>query len=109
MWCSGWVGSPGTPFVFETTFGWVLAETINEEQPSSERVTTYCTSVPHSNDLLRKFWKVEDCISQSRMTGEERMVLKHFQAMHSRDISGRYIVTMPERVNVTPLGDSRAL
>ena len=53
-------GPPGSPFAFQTSFGWVLAGAINTVQ-MEQQVKTYCASNLTGDDLLRKFWKVEDC------------------------------------------------
>ena len=38
---------------------------------------------------------------------EEKAVVRHFELNHKRDAEGRYIVPLPRKENVTPLGDSR--
>ena len=104
------VGPPGTPYAFQTAFGWVLAGTVNTKQPSLERVTVCCASVLQGDDLMRKFWEVEECVSrQSALSIEEKTMQQHFDTAHTRDEKGRYIVPLPRKENVVPLGDSRAL
>ena len=51
-------GPAGSPVVFATEFGWVLS---GQAEPSSsaEHVTTH-TSVAFNNDMLCKFWEIED-------------------------------------------------
>ena len=40
---------------------------------------------------------------------DKRTVVEHFQSSHSRDHTGRYIVPLPMKMDVTPLGESRSL
>ena len=104
------VGPPGTPYDFQTVFSWVLAGTVNAERPSLEWVTACRASVLQGDDLLRKLWEVEECVSrQSVLSIEERTVQQHFNTAHTRDEKGRYVVPLPRRENMIPLGDSRVL
>ena len=45
---------PGSPSVFKTSFGWVLAGNVSTKR-MEQQVTTYCASVLTGDDLLRKF------------------------------------------------------
>ena len=61
-------------------------------------------------DLLKRFWEIEDCnLQQPVLSLDERTVVEHFHGSHSRDPEGRYIVPLPMKTNVTPLGESRSL
>ena len=51
-------GSPGAPIAFETLFGWVLAGKTDANIPD-------CIIISHVSfitvdDLLRKFWEIEE-------------------------------------------------
>ena len=71
-----------------------------------QQVTTYCASLLTGDDLLRKFWEVEDCNFDKRsMSLDEKSVIKHFEDTHTRDKSGRFIVPLPRNDDVTPLGE----
>ena len=101
------VGPRGTPSAFRTAFGWVLAGAVNTEQPSLERVTACCTSLLQGDDLMRKFWEIEECVPrQSVLPIEQTTMQKHFNTAQAKHENGRYVVPLPRREKVTPLGDS---
>ena len=52
-------GPSGTPSAFETTFGWILAGTINGVKSKQHSSTCYLTTLS-SDELLKQFWEVED-------------------------------------------------
>ena len=97
-------GPPGSPVAFETHFGWVLAGNTDSCAPTN-RVATYHVSCITSNDILRQFWKIEEL----PLSLEERSVVQHFKTNHRRTESGRFVVPLPKRENVQPLGESRSL
>ena len=104
------VGPPGTPSAIQTAFGWVLAGNVRVEQPATDQITACCASVLQGDDLMRKFWEVEERVPhQPSLTIEEKTVQQHFDTAHIKDENGRYIIPLPRKENVTPLGDSRAL
>ena len=43
------------------------------------------------------------------MSDEERAVMKHFREHHRRDDLGRFIVPLPRKPDVAPLGESRSV
>ncbi len=51
-------GPRGTPNAFETAFGWVLAGAVSGIQ-SHPRVVSHFVSVVSGDDLIWKFWEVE--------------------------------------------------
>ena len=101
-------GPPGAPCAFETKFGWVLAG--NTCIPSTNNtVVTYHTSVLTGDDLLRKFWELEENPTDKPvLSPEERAAVKHFKDQHRRDVSGRFVVPLPKRSDAKPLGESRS-
>ena len=60
------------------------------------------------DDLLRKFWEIEDHnLNRPVFTQEERTVIQHFESSHSRSSDGKYIVPLPRKPGITPVGESR--
>ena len=52
-------GPSGTPSAFKTCFGWVLAGVVHgRQQPDQAETCCVSTTV---DDLLRRFWEIEDC------------------------------------------------
>ena len=52
-------GPPGTPIAFETRFGWVLAGPTESSSPVPQ-VATHHVSCTTGDEVLRRFWEVED-------------------------------------------------
>ena len=71
---------PGSPTAFETDLGWVLCESTSWFHLSFHtHVTAFHTSVLACDDVLRKFWELEETPSeQACQSVEERMVVRHF-------------------------------
>ena len=100
-------GPLGTPSVFKTTFGWVLAGTINGVKFKQPSGNCYLTTIS-PDELLRQFWEIEDHnYRQPVLSSGKQVEVQHFESSHSRDELGRFIVLLPIKSDVTPLGDSR--
>ena len=83
-------GPPKSPIAFETLFGWVLAGSTETSAPANQ-VTTYHTLCATGDDILRRFWEIEDNpLSETSLSPEERSLF---------DISRRIVVALK-------LGDS---
>ena len=102
------VGPDGTPSAFETVFGWVLAGSTNQLN-SESLVTSHHTLTVTGDDLLQKFWEVEESMKyESNLSPEEKSVVQHFENNHYRAIDGRFIVPLPKKPHAPPLGESRS-
>ena len=107
------LGPPGTPTALETGFGWVLCGNVEEvktnSQVSSHVVVNHlvATSIP-VDDLLKRFWEIEETPADLILTQEEKSVLQQFETTHSRTPEGRFVVTLPRKQSFKPLGESRS-
>lgn len=64
-------GPSDSPVVFETLFGWVLAERTGHQEISHD-VVSHHIAVVTGDDLLRKFWEIEKSeISNTVLSSEE--------------------------------------
>ena len=100
-------GAYGSPTAIETTFGWVLTGAVGTG--SQAQVVSHHVSVLCGDELLRKFWEVEDVASGSRsLTKEEQAVVQHFEGNYHRDEQGRFVVPLPLKPDPNPLGESRS-
>lgn len=81
------------PMAFETHFGWVLAGSTESCSPSPE-VATCHVSCMTGDDLLQKFWEIED--AEPALNPEERSAIQHFKANQTRNDVGRFIVPLRE-------------
>ena len=109
MWLHGRrFGPPGSPVAFETEFGWVLAGEAESCAPA-DHVTTYHTALISGDDVLRKFWEIEEKpMSDSTLSPEERTVVHNFRDNHSRSDSGRFVVPLPKKPDAKQIGESRS-
>ena len=84
-----------SPTTINTEFGWVLARTAGSQE-DTHTVTTNLTSVITGNDLICRFWEVEEMIANSTLTLEERSAFNHFETHRAHDDRGRFIVPFPK-------------
>ena len=104
-----WKGPPGSPTGLETMFGWVLCGNTEQDILHPSSVTTYHTLVEAGDDILQKFWEIEEPPTKNAdISMEERTVLRHFKQNHSRREAGRFVVPLPKKNDVNPLGESRS-
>ena len=105
-------GPPGSPTAFETDFGWVLGGSTGPLGISAHtnfHISTFHTTTLSGDDVLKRFWEVEESPSdQACLSAEERAVIHHFDSSHKRSSEGRFIVPLPKRPNAPPLGESRS-
>ena len=101
-----WSGPHNTPTALNTEFAWVLAGSAGA-QTDAQPVSTRFTSVVTGDDLLRRFWEIEEkAVANCTLTPEEQCALDHFNSHHSRDKDGRFVVPLPKRSMETKLGES---
>ena len=72
-------GPQGSPTAVETSFGLVLAGTAQCNASLIQEVSHHVSTLS-GDDILRKFWEVEEFANpRSLLTSEEQMVVTHFQ------------------------------
>ena len=105
-------GPPGSPTAFETEFGWVLCGSAGSATSSAQanlHITTFHTSIASGDDILRRFWEIEESpTAHSSLSMEERTVVRHFESSHSRTKEGRFVVPLPKDPRAKPIGESRS-
>ena len=70
-------GPPGSPIAFETRFGWVLAGRTNSHASVCPSIATHHVSVTSADDLLRKFWEIEESPQgPSKLSPDEQLVVQ---------------------------------
>ena len=71
------------------------------------QATTFHASVESSDDLLRKFWEVEESPgSPLALSQEERIVVQHFETNNSLTKEGRFVAPLPRKSEAKPIGES---
>ncbi|CAG7632968.1 unnamed protein product [Allacma fusca] len=89
------------PMAQKTAFGWILSGGI-QVGPS------ICTYMVTTDDLVKRFWEIEELPASLHMSPEEKACEECFLSTTTRTDDGRYIVRLPFKSNaVRPLGDSR--
>ena len=101
---------PGSPTTFETHFGWVLAGSTDGNVAAIPSHLVSChVALSSCDDLLRRFLEIEDSpLSEIALSPEERVVVQHFEVTHSRTSTRRFVVSLPKKRSVQPLGESRS-
>ncbi|KAI5748462.1 hypothetical protein M8J77_025811 [Diaphorina citri] len=97
---------PGTPTAMRTTLGWIVfgrASTYNE----ASSLSSFFVSSPSLDTILHKFWETEEVAVQLIKDPEDVRCEEHFLATHYREDSGRYVVALPFRDDVTKLCENR--
>ena len=69
-----------------------------------------CLATIFPDDFLRRFCEVKDYnLLQSLLSFEEQTIVNRFERNHSKEETGRVIVLLPMKNDVTPLGKSKSL
>lgn len=88
---------------------WVLTGAAGNPQPTD--LLSCHASLQSGDDLLRKFWEVEEPPPEGPgtiLSTEDSAVMEHFQAKHYRKRDGRLVVPLPKRAGVKEMGESRS-
>lgn len=110
----GRIHEKNLPSAMNTQLGWVISGklTVSENQSTLNRhhISTNHASLKPLDTLdhtLRKFWELEELVDIRQPTAEDTACEKFYLENHSRDLNGRYIVSLPFKDNSQPLGNSR--
>ena len=100
----------------ETDLGWIVsgATSSNSLQSKHVSMTTHNTEeiVNHllmqedTDQILKKFWELEEVPKSSRLTQEERECEDHFTKTTMRDDEGMYVVKLPVKDGAPSLAES---
>lgn len=99
-------GPPGSPIAIETELGWVIAGKI-DVLASTQAIASHHATVT-ADEVLQKFWEVENPKDHLNLSVEERMVVQHFSENDYRTKEGRFVVPLPKKPQAKPLGESRS-
>lgn len=106
-------GPCGTPMAQQTKLGWILSGPIsNQINPMYSNLSTV-TAMTTKVDIdasLRRFWELEEMISNKEMlyTEEEKLCEKIYAETTQRESDGRYVVRLPLKEGAEDLGESRS-
>lgn len=106
---------PKRPILQNTKFGWVLAGPLGfyDKHVNHNNKKTSCfltvNPLPESSlhDVVQRFWQIENIpVEHTKFSKEELDCELHFRRNVEVDSSGRYIVKLPLKENVSKLGQS---
>ncbi|GFT72987.1 integrase catalytic domain-containing protein [Trichonephila clavipes] len=96
-----------TKLIFQNTvFGYIASGSI----PVSSENKPHCGLIKDNVDLektMRRFWEIENVELETIKNKETIICEEHFQKNHTRDSTGRYIVSMPFKKDPNCLGQSK--
>ncbi|XP_029170330.1 uncharacterized protein LOC114940017 [Nylanderia fulva] len=89
-------GSHQEPVAQQTSLGWILSGTINENARGHRVATHHCQIEEDITCLVRRFWEQEEVRRPSPiLTKAELECEEHYRRHHTRSPDGRYIVRLP--------------
>ena len=90
-------------FLHKTKLGWVIGGGINNFE-FHKKFKCFLSDI---NFDLEHFWQIEECSKNKMFSLEEQKCEEHFIKTTKRDITGRYIVSLPFKEDPSKLGHSR--
>ncbi|XP_045453257.1 uncharacterized protein LOC123662459 [Melitaea cinxia] len=100
-------GPPGTPIAMNSVFGYLLLGKLTFNTNISTPLQVCYSSFDNNN--LQRFWELESVPEKRSYTPDEELCESFFRRTHNRDLTGRYVVALPFKVNAPPLGESRQI
>lgn len=105
------------PVIWESRLGWIVGGRLINGHISNNQYNQLCylskvdsiNSNPFNDDIqnvLCRFWQLEEVSPQSSYSAEERMSEEHFSKNVSRLEDGRFCVRIPLKLSRDMLGDS---
>ena len=99
------------PIASLSSLGWLISGNFPPLDLNAQiySLALHCATIAPLDDLLQRFWKIEEVPRKVFYTADEQECENHFLATHSRNADGRYIVRLPFKVDDDPsrsLGDS---
>lgn len=89
------------PPAFNSIFGWLL---LGKSPIASHSLLTLQSRGDNDlTNIIQRFWELDTLPPASKLTPQELLCEQKFQAEHSRDGSGRYIVKLPFKDDIEPV------
>ncbi|XP_065075910.1 uncharacterized protein LOC135699567 [Ochlerotatus camptorhynchus] len=95
------------PSLRETQLGWVVGG-VCDDTMSDAVVHSHSLTLEELDRTVKRFWEIEE-VAGVKLSSEAIECEQHFQETHRRDESGRYVVQLPLKENVSKLRSSRSL
>lgn len=88
-------GPPGSLIAQDSELGWILSGEITGKEENSETFN-YVTLEGDQNELIKRFWELEETIvPKKHFTEEEQKCEEFYKQSTQRDPEGRYVVRLP--------------
>jgi hypothetical protein len=95
--------TPNGPIFQKTQLGWIIGGTL----PMVTAPTSVCHVSQTVEQLVHKFWQIEEFHHKSSFSADDEYFENYFQASTRRDHSGRFIVKLPFKHDPPNLGVSK--
>jgi hypothetical protein len=95
--------TPNGPIFQKTQLGWIIGGTL----PMVTAPTSVCHVSQTVEQLVHKFWQIEEFHHKSSLSADDEYFENYFQASTRRDHSGRFIVKLPFKHDPPNLGVSK--
>lgn len=93
-------GEIGTPVAVATELGWTIIGPTNK--PKSQEIITAHITVDEIDANLKRFWDLEEMITNEKTMDVDNEAENHFVKTHKRDENGAFIVRLPFKNEVRP-------
>ncbi|KAK9704106.1 Pao retrotransposon peptidase [Popillia japonica] len=86
---------------------WILSGPLSVYQPQQQQKLACYLSANLEDQLIERFWSIEECDSKRNWSLQEHECETHFNKTTTRDPTGRFVVSIPFTSNKNRLGASR--
>lgn len=98
------------PTLQKSVLGWLIAGSIGKSSEKAWRTSCHFSVKENIQDTVNKFWLIEDCGTQKRLTEEEAYVERFFENNHYRNKDGKFVIKMPTKQSIMDqLGESEGI
>ena len=101
------ISGANRPIALETSLGYVVMGTVPTFSDFDSPQSSFFAAVDHSlEDLVSKFWELEEVPAQHFDSPSDAECEELYKSTVERDLSGRYIVSLPFNKHPSLLGNS---
>ncbi|XP_075155734.1 uncharacterized protein LOC142229085 [Haematobia irritans] len=94
------------PVLRNTKLGWIASGRLADDSTTEATCAVFSEDDIATNELLEKFWKIEEVPAESNLTVAEQACETHFIQTTTRDLNGRFVVRLPLSEDAATLGES---
>ncbi|XP_075157157.1 uncharacterized protein LOC142230391 [Haematobia irritans] len=94
------------PVLRNTKLGWIASGRLADDSTTEATCAVFSEDDTATNELLEKFWKIEEVPAESNLTVAEQACETHFIQTTTRDLHGRFVVRLPLSEDAATLGES---